>query len=97
MSSRLKPHHIVIGLGVGVAAFTAASGIVPNFTDFHDESPVTREVFENVPSPIKAAFYTVIPLLLVYGAVLFANRVKNWQRGRPDNRSTTRSNSDSTR
>ena len=92
MSSRVKPHHIVIGLGVGVAAFTAASGIVPIFTEFHDESPVTREVFENVPSPIKAAFYTVIPLLLVYGSVLFANRVKNWQRGRPDNRSTTRSN-----
>ena len=31
-------------------------------------------------------------MLLVYGSVLFANRVKNWQRGRPDNRSTTRAN-----
>ena len=92
MSSRLKPRHVVIGLGVGIAAFTAASGIIPNFTDFHEDSSVTREVFGNVPSPIKAAFYTVIPLLLVYGAVMFADRVKNWQRGRPDNRSTTLSN-----
>jgi Fe-S oxidoreductase/nitrate reductase gamma subunit len=89
MSTRPKPHHLVIGLGVAVAAFTVASGIVPNLTDFHDESPVTREVFGNVPSPVKAAFYTVVPLLLVYGAVMFANRVKNWQRGRPDNRATT--------
>ena len=34
----------------------------------------------------------MIPLLLVYGAVMFANRVKNWQRGRPDNRRTTLKN-----
>ena len=56
---------------------------------FHDESAITREVFGNIPAPLKVAFYTVIPILLVYGAVLFANRAKNWQRGRPDNRRTT--------
>ena len=49
-------------------------------------------MFGNVPDAVKVAFYTVIPVLLVYGAVLFANRVKNWQRGAPDDRSTTTEN-----
>ncbi|MYE95867.1 MAG: iron-sulfur protein, partial [Acidimicrobiaceae bacterium] len=86
---RIKPHHIVVALGVAIALFTALSGIVAGITGFRSDSPVTREVFGNIPAPLKAAFYTVIPILLVYGAVLFANRVKNWERGRPDNRRTT--------
>ena len=89
---RIKPHHIVVALGVAIALFTAASGIVAGITGFHSDSPITREVFGNIPAPLKAAFYTVIPILLVYGAVLFANRVKNWERGRPDNRRTTPKN-----
>ncbi|MFQ5556665.1 MAG: (Fe-S)-binding protein [Acidimicrobiales bacterium] len=92
MSTRVKPHHLVIGLGVSVAAFTVLSGVVPDLTEYQDDSSVTREVFDNIPSPVKGAFYTVVPLLLVYGAVMFANRVKNWERGRPDNRATTRAN-----
>ena len=31
-------------------------------------------------------------MLLVYGAVLFSYRVRNWERGRPDNRATTSKN-----
>ena len=89
MQTRIKPHHLVVVLGVAVALFTAASGIVAGVAGFHDDSPITREVFGNIPAPLKVAFYTVIPVLLVYGAVLFAHRVKNWQRGRPDNRRTT--------
>ncbi len=92
MSLRLKPHHFVIGLGVGIALFTAASGVIPSITDWHDDSSVQREVFDNIPTPLKTAFYTVIPLLLVYGAYMFAMRVKNWERGRPDNRRTTAKN-----
>ncbi|MDH4171635.1 MAG: heterodisulfide reductase-related iron-sulfur binding cluster [Acidimicrobiia bacterium] len=92
MNSKFKPHHLVILLGLGIALFTVASGIVPNFTEFHDESSQTREVFENIPTPVKVAFYTVIPIMLVYGAVLFSYRVRNWQRGAPDNRATTTKN-----
>ena len=88
-SKRVQPHHLVIGLGVAVALFMAASGILPSIVDWHDESTVTREVFGNIPSPIKLAFYTVTPILIVYGAVQFANRMKNWERGGPDNRATT--------
>ncbi len=87
-----KPHQLVIAAGVAIAAFTVASGIAPVITGFHSDSSVTREVFGNVPGPLKVAFYTVVPILLVYGSVMFANRMRNWQRGRPDNRRTTPTN-----
>ncbi len=92
MNSRLKPHHVVIALGAGIALFTAASGVIPIVTDWHDDSSVQREVFDNIPTALKLSFYSVIPLLLVYGAYMFAMRVKNWERGRPDNRRTTKTN-----
>ncbi len=86
----LRPSHIVIGLGVALALFTAASGIVATITGFKSDSSVTRAVFDNIPGPLKAAFYTIIPLVLVLVSVLFANRVKNWQRGTTDERKLTR-------
>ncbi|MCP3856112.1 MAG: 4Fe-4S dicluster domain-containing protein [Actinomycetia bacterium] len=92
MKSRVKPQHLVIGLGVGMAVVTVLSGIAATVFQQHDDSHVTREVFENIPAGIKVVFYTIIPVLLVYGAVMFANRVKNWQRGAPDRRATTKKN-----
>ena len=89
MKPRLKPHQLVIGLGLAIALFTLVSGIVPSYTNWHDDSAVQREVFGNVPTALKLAFYTIMPVLLVYGAYMFAMRVKNWERGRPDNRRTT--------
>jgi Fe-S oxidoreductase/nitrate reductase gamma subunit len=32
------------------------------------------------------AFYTVIPVMFIYGAVMFSYRMRNWQRGGPDKR-----------
>jgi len=90
--TRIRPHHAVIGLGIAVALFTALSGVASVVNGFHDDSPITREVFGNVPGPLKLAFYTVIPVLIVYGSVLFANRTRNWQRGVPDDRSTKPAN-----
>ena len=49
-------------------------------------------MFANIPGPLKLAFYSVIPLLIIYGAVLFSYRVQNWQRGAPDDRSTKPAN-----
>jgi Fe-S oxidoreductase/nitrate reductase gamma subunit len=89
---RIKPHQLVVGLGVAIALFTAASGIFATLAGFDEESPIHREVFGNIPGPLKVAFYTVIPVLLVYGAVLFSQRVKNWERGAPDRRPTTKKN-----
>ena len=92
LRKRVRPSHVVIGIGVAVALFTAASGIVAAFTQFKSDSSVTRAVFRNIPDSLKAVFYTVIPLVLVVVAVLFANRVKNWQRGAPDSRKVNRRN-----
>ncbi|MCU1498740.1 MAG: putative iron-sulfur protein [Acidimicrobiales bacterium] len=89
---RIKPHHLVIGLGTAIGLFSAASGVAPLYTKWHDESPISREVFGNIPSGIKLSFYLVIPALIIYGAYLFAMRVKNWERGAPDNRRTTPKN-----
>lgn len=90
--NNFRAHHAVIGLGVGVALVTVISGIASWINGWHDDSDITREVFGNVPGALKVAFYTVIPALIIYGAILFADRMKNWERGAPDNRVTTRKN-----
>jgi Fe-S oxidoreductase len=89
---RLKPHQLVIGIGCGIGLFTLVSGIVPMITGWHSDSEITRKVFEGIPGPIVAAFYTVVPVLLVWGSFAFADRVKNWERGAPDRRRTTPKN-----
>ena len=76
----------VVGLGVAFGVFTALSGVVPLLTKWDAEDPVSREVFGGIPSQLKLAFYTLIPVLIVYGAFVFAQRVKNWERGGPDTR-----------
>jgi Fe-S oxidoreductase/nitrate reductase gamma subunit len=88
-----KPHHLAIGLGVGIGVFTVISGIVPLITDWRNENEMHREVFGGIPGPLQVAFYTVIPVLLVWGAFRFADRMKNWERGKPaPSRKTTAAN-----
>ena len=82
-TSRIRPHHLAIGLGVGIALFTVISGVVPLITDWHNDNEVHRVVFIDVPGPLRLAFYTIIPVMLVWGAFQFAARMKNWERGRP--------------
>ena len=83
-----KPHHLAIALGLGIAVFTAISGIIPLITDWHNDNAIHREVFGDIPGPLKVAFYTVIPLVLASGAFRFADRMKNWERGGPAQRRT---------
>ncbi|CAN5640466.1 heterodisulfide reductase-related iron-sulfur binding cluster [soil metagenome] len=92
MFKRFKPHQLAIGLGIGVAAFTVASGIIPQFTKWHTTKTPSRVVFGGIPGPIQVVFYTLIPMLLVWGAFKFADRVRNWERGAPDRRRTTTKN-----
>ncbi|MGH9274237.1 MAG: iron-sulfur protein, partial [Acidimicrobiales bacterium] len=92
MKSRLKPHQLAIGLGLVFGTIVVVSGITATVFQWHDDSAVQREVFGNIPSAWKLAFYTVFPVLIVYGAVLFGQRVSNWERGAPDNRRTTKKN-----
>ena len=58
---RFRPQDWVLGLGIAVAAFTALSGIAAAIFDQHGNSPVHREVFGNIPTAAKVAFYSVIP------------------------------------
>ena len=89
---RLRPNQIAIIIGVAIAIVVAVSGVAATVFQFHDESAVQREVFDNIPGPLKLAFYTVIPMMFVYGAVLFSYRVRNWERGGPDKRDITPKN-----
>jgi Fe-S oxidoreductase/nitrate reductase gamma subunit len=91
-SRRLKPYQMSIGLGVGIGVFTMVSGILPLITGWKNESPIHREVFGGIPGPLKIAFYTVIPVMLIWGSLRFADRIRNWERGAPDNRKTTKKN-----
>tara|TARA_Y100001934_G_scaffold263871_1_gene340045 strand:+ start:6119 stop:8740 length:2622 start_codon:yes stop_codon:yes gene_type:complete len=91
-TKRFKPQDWVIGLGIAVAIFTALSGVAAAIFDQKGDSPIHREVFGNIPTAAKVAFYSIIPALIIYGAWNFSLRVKNWTRGQPDNRSTTKKN-----
>ena len=91
-TKRIRPPQIVLGIGIAVALFTAGSGIAAAIFDQHSHSEVHRTVFGNIPTPLKVAFYTLMPLLIVWGAWEFSKRVKNWGRGAPDNRATTTKN-----
>jgi Fe-S oxidoreductase/nitrate reductase gamma subunit len=75
-----------------MGTFTLMSGIVPQFTDWHGDSEMSREVFEGIPGPLKVAFYTLLPVMLIWGSFRFADRVRNWERGAPDRRRTTTKN-----
>jgi len=88
-----RPNHMIIGLWVGVAVITVLSGIAASIFEFHHEDDaITREVFANIPTAVKAMFYTLVPVLLIYVGFQLSFRVKNWQRGAPENRKTTRKN-----
>ena len=90
--ARVKPHQLALVLGVAIGLFTMVSGILPQITKWKSDSPVHRTVFTNIPGPLQIAFYSLIPVLLVWGAWAFAQRMKNWERGAPAKRSTTPKN-----
>ena len=89
---RLRPSQIAIIVGVAIAVVVALSGVAAAVFEFHDDSAIQREVFDNIPGPLKLAFYTIIPVMFIYGAVVFSWRVQNWQRGGPDKRDITPKN-----
>ena len=81
---RLRPSQIALAVGGVLAVVTVASGILGAIEQWHDESGRTRRVFGGIPSPIQAAFYTLLPVLFLAGGWLFSQRVQNWERGAPD-------------
>jgi Fe-S oxidoreductase/nitrate reductase gamma subunit len=72
--------------------FVIASGVAPAITGWHDHSHVQREVFVNVPTAMKVAFYGAVATMLLIVGWLASLRVRNYERGLADNRRTTRQN-----
>ena len=91
-SRRLKPYQLSIAIGSFMAVFIAVSGVLPLITGWKSDSPIHREVFGGIPGPLKLAFYTVIPVFVLWGSLRFADRIRNWERGAPDRRRTTAKN-----
>ncbi|MFZ9523112.1 MAG: iron-sulfur protein, partial [Ilumatobacteraceae bacterium] len=92
VKKRFKPYQLSIAFGVGIGTFTMISGIVPQLTGWKSTSLIHREVFAGIPTALVVAFYTVIPMMLIWGSLRFADRIRNWERGAPDRRKTTPKN-----
>jgi Fe-S oxidoreductase/nitrate reductase gamma subunit len=90
--TRLQPHQIAVVIGIVIAAVTAVSGIAAALEQWHDDDHIQREVFGGIPGALQVAFYVVIPIMFIFGAVMFSNRVRNWERGGPDRRDITPKN-----
>jgi Fe-S oxidoreductase/nitrate reductase gamma subunit len=89
---RPRPHQIVFAIGVLAVVGTIASGILPAITHWHHDSPIAREAFLNIPTALKVAFYASVSVMLFIVAWLTSLRVRNYERGGPDNRRTNKGN-----
>jgi len=87
-----KASQLWLAAGLMIAVVTVLSGISATVFQFHDDSEVQRELFANIPSAMRLAFYTLIPLVILWSTVQLSYRVKNWERGAPDRRATTTKN-----
>ena len=85
MRRKFTAARILVSLGVLAAAGTLGSWFAGQFPG-HAESPVSREVFVNIPSPLKGMFYAAAAGFLFLAFYLFSLRARNWQRGAPDRR-----------
>ena len=89
---KIRPHHLILGFWVLLATAFGLSGVVSAITQQHDDSPVSREVFGNIPSAWKLLVYTFAVASLVYVGTQFSYRFRNWERGGPDRRPLTSKN-----
>ena len=95
---RFRPRHIALIIGFGLAAITALSFAAEKLWaeewqhQYLEEKSQTREFFFNVPKAFVIGFYLITIISIVYGAISFSNRMRNWERGAPESRKTTTKN-----
>ena len=95
---RFRPRHIPLIIGFGFAGVTAISFLAEKLwaegwqEEYLKDHTETREYFFNIPHMVSAAFYVVTIISIVYGAITFSNRMRNWSRGGPESRKTTKKN-----
>ncbi len=85
MRRKFTAAEILLWLGVLAAGGTLVSWFVGEFPG-HAESSVSREVFVNIPTALKALFYVAVAGFLFLTFYLFSLRARNWQRGSADRR-----------
>ncbi|MEM9562258.1 MAG: (Fe-S)-binding protein [Actinomycetota bacterium] len=88
----VRASQLWLAVGMAIALVTVLSGIAAFVFNFSDDSEIQRKVFVNIPGSFKLAFYTILPVLLVWGSLQMSYRVRNWERGAPDKRTTNRKN-----
>lgn len=89
---RVKASQLWVTAGALIAAVIITSGVVTTILHWTDDAEVQREVFGNIPTSLKLVFYSTLPMLILWASVQLSYRVKNWERGAPDDRSTTPKN-----
>ena len=89
---KLRPHQLILGFWLLLAAVFGLSGVVSTITQQHDDSTISREVFGNIPSAWKLLLYTFTVATLAYVGTQFSYRFRNWERGGPDQRPLTTKN-----
>jgi Fe-S oxidoreductase/nitrate reductase gamma subunit len=89
---KLRPQHLILGFWLILAGAFGLSGVISTITQQHDDSPVSREVFGNIPGAWKLVLYTFTVVTLAWIGVQFSYRFRNWERGGPDRRKTTTKN-----
>ena len=82
---RFRPNQIAILIGVVIAAVVALSGVAATVFQFHDDSAIQRQVFDDIPGRSSWSSTPSSRSILVYGAVLFSQRVQELgaRRARP--------------
>lgn len=83
---RFRPHQVVLVIGATAAAMTALSFVAATTFDFHDDSPIRREVFGDIPSGFQFVFYVATTALIIGAGWMMSLRARNWARGTPDRR-----------
>jgi Fe-S oxidoreductase/nitrate reductase gamma subunit len=89
---RVKASSVALAIGIAFSVVTVSSWAAATLFKFESEDPVHRTVFGNIPDAWVLVFYSVTPVLLIWGAWHFSLRVRNWERGAPDRRATTKEN-----
>src|SRR5437660_7216768 len=89
---RIKPHHIAIALGLFWFLALIASDVNASILTFAEHPPIQRVTFIHIPTALRTLFYATVAILFFACGYLFSLRIRNWTRGKPENRSTTREN-----
>ncbi len=82
---RFDPVRVIRWSGAALALGTLALWWLSTLPG-HFEPEVGREVFGNIPVPLKGVFYVGTAAFLAVSAYLFSLRAANWMRGRPEGR-----------